>query len=238
VTPAGQLAADGFALVRGVYSLEDCHRLGRELLAVLAACKDEASALRRNGVVYGARNLLHLFPAASELWRRPALENVLLEVLGPKCGLVRGLFFDKPPGANWSLPWHRDFTIAVHEHGPIGGAFCNPTTKAGVPHVEAPDEVLRQMLTLRIHLDAVTTDNGPLEVLPGSHANRDANPNREPVRILAAAGDVLAMRPLLMHASGESVPGGPPHRRVIHLEFVGSDVLPVGYRWYWFFPVA
>ena len=238
MTPAGQLAADGFALVRGVYSLEDCHRLGRELLTVLAACKEEASALRRNGVVYGARNLLGLLPTASELWRRTALENVLLEVLGPKCGLVRGLFFDKPPGANWSLPWHRDLTISVQEHGPIGGAFRSSTTKAGVPHVEAPDEVLRQMLTLRIHLDAVTTDNGPLEVLPGSHANRDANPNREPVRILAAAGDVLAMRPLLMHASDEPSPGKESHRRVIHLEFAANAELSEGYRWHRFVPIA
>jgi ectoine hydroxylase-related dioxygenase (phytanoyl-CoA dioxygenase family) len=94
------------------------------------------------------------------------------------------------------------------------------------------------MITLRIHLDPATPDNGPLEVIPGSHASRDTNPNCEDVRILAAAGDVLAMRPLLLHASGESSPVSPSHRRVIHLEFAGEPTLPEGYRWHQFVPIA
>jgi ectoine hydroxylase-related dioxygenase (phytanoyl-CoA dioxygenase family) len=234
-----QLAADGFAMLRGVYAEQECHRFREELTAVLAACADEAWALRRgNGIVYGARNLLELFPRAEKLWRKPAITELLQEVLGANGGLVRGLFFDKPPLASWSLPWHRDLTIAVQVHGSIGGDFRNPTTKAGVPHVEAPDEVLRQMLTLRIHLDSATADNGPLEVIPGSHASRDANPNRDAVPILAAGGDVLAMRPLILHASGESTPSAARHRRVIHLEFAADTQLPEGYRWYRFVPIA
>jgi ectoine hydroxylase-related dioxygenase (phytanoyl-CoA dioxygenase family) len=38
-----------------------------------------------------------------------------------------------------------------------------------VPHVEAPEEVLREMVTAGIHLDEVTDENGPLKVVPGSH---------------------------------------------------------------------
>lgn len=238
MTAAEQLGVDGFALLRGVYTPHECRQLGEELLAVLSASSDEAAALRRGNVVYGARNLLDLFPPALELWRRPALVELLLDTLGPVCGLVRGLFFDKPPRASWSLPWHRDLTIAVGEHGMIGGEFRNPTTKAGVRHLEAPDTILRKMITLRIHLDPATPDNGPLEVIPGSHASRDTNPNCEAVRILAAAGDVLAMRPLLLHASGESSPVSPSHRRVIHLEFAGEPTLPEGYRWHQFVPIA
>jgi ectoine hydroxylase-related dioxygenase (phytanoyl-CoA dioxygenase family) len=102
--------------------------------------------------------------------------------------------------------------------------------KAGVPHVEAPDEVLQHMLTLRIHLDDATEENGPLVVLPGSHTSRDAPATRPAVAILAAAGDVLAMRPLLAHCSGASRASS--HRRVIHLEFAGSRELPDGYAWH------
>jgi ectoine hydroxylase-related dioxygenase (phytanoyl-CoA dioxygenase family) len=111
--------------------------------------------------------------------------------------------------------------------------------KAGVPHVEAPDEVLRQMLTLRIHLDEVTAENGPLQVLPGTHTGRcAATPFRPPVTILADAGDVLAMRPLLSHASGVSQPGNSRHRRVVHLEFAAQRELSDGYRWHQFLPVV
>jgi len=221
----------GFTTVAAVYSVEECRKIASQIQAALEACDDEASSLRRaNGAIYGARNLLDLFPPAKDLWWRPPLVELLLSFRGPTFGLVRGLYFDKPPHGSWSLLWHRDLTIAVQEHGPVGGMSRNPTTKAGVPHVEAPDEVLRQMLTLRIHLDAATPENGPLQVVPGSHVGRDANPNCEPVPILVKAGDVLAMRPLQLHSSGESQ-AGTMHRRVVHLEFAASPTLPDGYRW-------
>jgi len=220
---APSIEADGWAITPGVYDAGECYDIAERLTAALASLR------RANGAIYGERNLLDLFPDVMRLWRRPPLLDVLFGVLGPDCGLVRGLFFDKPPEGSWSLPWHRDLTIAVREHRP-SDLFRNPTTKAGVPHVEAPDVVLRQMLTLRIHLDDATPDNGPLQIVPGSHTGRDAPAERTPVTILAQAGDVLAMRPLLLHASGESrCPAS--HRRVIHLEFAGCETLPDGYRW-------
>ena len=89
------------------------------------------------GSAYGARNLLEIWPEVVEFMRIPTLAGPLVKILGPQGGLVRGLYFDKPPGATWSLPWHRDLTIAVKQHGPLGH-FKKPTIKAGVPHVEAP----------------------------------------------------------------------------------------------------
>ena len=82
--------------------------------------------------------------------------------------------------------------------------FSRPTQKAGVPHVIASDELLRQMLTLRIHLDEVTDENGPLRVIPQSHISSDSVGLGvdHAVTIYASAGDVLAMRPLISHASG------------------------------------
>ena len=178
-----------------------------------------------------------MFPAAADLWRKPRLIELLTQALGPQFGLVRGLYFDKPPASTWSLPWHQDLTIAVRDHSLPSERFRNRTVKAGVPHVEAPDDVLRQMLTLRIHLDDATAENGPLQVLPGSHVGRDAPAASPPVTIFAAAGDVLAMRPLLSHASGVSHPDSQQHRRVIHLEFAGCRELPDGYQWHQFVPV-
>jgi ectoine hydroxylase-related dioxygenase (phytanoyl-CoA dioxygenase family) len=90
------------------------------------------------------------------------------------------------------------------------------------------------MLTLRIHLDDVTEENGPLQVLPGTHARCARSSARAPVAILAKAGDVLAMRPLLSHCSGVSNPETSRHRRVIHLEFAAIRELPDGYQWYEF----
>jgi hypothetical protein len=231
-----EIADGGFAIVRGVFTAGDCERLARDVGTALAACQDESTSLRRaNGAIYGARNLLAVYPAARTLWQQPPLVELLVAVLGPAYGLVRGLYFDKPPDSAWSLPWHQDLTIAVVDHSLPSEQFRNRTVKAGVPHVEAPDEVLKQMLTLRIHLDDATEENGPLKVLPRSHVGRDANPPyRPPVIILASAGDVLAMRPLLVHSSGVPHTGTQLHRRVIHLEFATSPELPDGYRWHQF----
>jgi ectoine hydroxylase-related dioxygenase (phytanoyl-CoA dioxygenase family) len=91
------------------------------------------------------------------------------------------------------------------------------------------------MLTFRIHLDSMDDQNGPLSVIPGSHCIDDENSNAPPTVIHAAAGDVMAMRPLLVHASSASQPGSERHRRIIHLELASSSELPDGYEWerYW-----
>lgn len=229
---------DGFTLVEAVFDSAECDRLTRELEAALVVCSDERVVLRRaNRAIFGARNLLTVFPQAALLWRKQPLIDVLVSVLGGQCGLVRGLYFDKPPESTWSLPWHQDRTIAVQDHALPSERFRNRTTKGGVPHVEAPDELLRQMLTLRIHLDEVTEENGPLQVLPGTHTGGATASARPPAAILAKAGDVLAMRPLLSHCSGVSKAETNRHRRVIHLEFAAMRELPDGYQWHEYLPL-
>lgn len=176
--------------------------------------------------------------AVAEVWRRAPLLELLTAVLGPERGLVRALYFDKPPDRTWSLPWHKDLTIAVRDNTLASAEFARPTTKAGVPHVEAPCDLLQRMLTLRIHLDDVTDENGPLHVVPGSHAGGKsaAASERPPVAVHARAGDVLVMRPLVSHSSGSSLAGCRRHRRILHLEFAGQRVLPDGYAWHRFEP--
>jgi ectoine hydroxylase-related dioxygenase (phytanoyl-CoA dioxygenase family) len=147
---------------------------------------------------------------------------------------VRALFFDKPPERTWNLPWHKDTSIAVKDHSLNSTSFSRPTTKAGLPHVIASDEVLHQMLTLRIHLDEVTDENGPLRVIPNSHVSKDSTGIGidRAVTIHAKVVDVLAMRPLITHASGSSLEGTRRHRRVLHLEFSSTENLPDSYQWH------
>src|SRR5262249_21688283 len=111
------------------------------------------------------------------------------------------------------------------------------TEKAGVPHVQPPVQVLQNMLAVRVHLDDCGPDNGPLRVLPGSHAGElspagiaDWIARTEPVTCVARAGDVLAFRPLLLHASSRAVT--PQHRRVVQIEFAAGP-LPGGLAWRW-----
>jgi hypothetical protein len=233
-----ELDQHGIALLAAVYDTSAVGAIGTALEMAFAADRSEAVRRSESGCVFAARNILSLWPAAAVVWRQPSLFGAIRMALGPSFGLVRGLFFDKPPEHTWSLPWHKDLTIAVREHRPPNEQFSKPTTKVGVPHVEAPVEVLEHMLTARIHLDQATEENGVLYVVPGSHRLGKAMPadDHGAVPVIAAAGDVLLMRPLVAHCSGSSAEGTALHRRVLHLEFAASQELPGGYHWQEFIP--
>ncbi len=119
---------------------------------------------------------------------------------------------------------------------PIAKSFW----KAGVPHVIACDDVLRRMLTLRVHFDEVTDENGPLRVIPGSHVSSSSEGvgSDQAVTIHASAGDVLVMRPLISHCSEASSPGTRRHRRILHLEFSADETLADGFQWNEYVPLA
>lgn len=62
--------------------------------------------------------------------------------MGPACFAVRALLFDKTPEANWKVVWHQDITIAVRVRAEVAG-FATWSEKGGVPHVQAPVELLQ-----------------------------------------------------------------------------------------------
>ena len=230
-----RISDEGFVVIPRVFSSSELDELIAALDAVLHRDEVTEGPIRdRTGTVYAGRNLLSLFEPARTLWRRSPLLELLHEVLGTDAGLVRGLFFDKPPERTWSLPWHKDMTLAVRDHAVTSAALSKPTLKAGVPHVEGSREVLDAMLTLRIHLDDVTEENGPLQVFPRSHhtGKTPAAPDESATTILAQRGDVLAIRPLVTHRSISSAPGTTQHRRVLHLEFSGQRTLPDSVEWH------
>jgi hypothetical protein len=232
-----QIERDGYTLLPEVFSAAEVEAM----LAGLGTALESGSGdgvLSQGGGIYAARNVLHLWPRAADVWRRPVLLRTLTGVLGPEFGLVRVLFFDKPPEQSWALPWHKDLTIGVRDNRLPSSRFCKPTRKAGVAHVEAPVELLEAMLTARIHLDDVTEENGPLKVVPGSHRHAKLLELGEalPHTVLAARGDVLLMRPLLAHCSNRSYPETRRRRRILHLEFAAMPELPDGYAWHTYLP--
>ena len=234
-----QLTFDGYAMLPKAFTPSEIAAARRDCAAALADGSAASSVLAGSvGPAYGARNLLRLWPEVVALLRTATLAASILRVLGPQAGAVRGLYFDKPPGNSWALPWHRDLTVAVKEHGPLD-LFKKPTIKAGVPHVQAPVGLLATMLSVRIHLDAVTDRNGPLRVVPGSHAPEQAirMGDREPLVLHCEAGDVLLIRPLLLHASGHSEPDHRDHRRIVHLELAPTPHLADGYEWHDFIQI-
>ena len=106
--------------------------------------------------------------------------------------------------------------------------------KDGISYAHAPASVLCQVLALRVHLDESNSDNGPLRVLSGTHVKGVLTDEaiEKLVRHISATdclvpqGGVLAMRPLIVHASSKSHSQIP--RRVVHIEYAGCRSFPAG----------
>jgi ectoine hydroxylase-related dioxygenase (phytanoyl-CoA dioxygenase family) len=148
---------------------------------------------------------------------------------------VRVLAFDKTPDANWHLPWHQDRVIAVKERADVPG-FGNWTVKNGQHHVEAPADLLATMFNLRLHIDDCDATNGALKVVPGSHERgrltdaevRDTARQGRAITCPVAAGGILAMKALTIHASDAS--STPRRRRVLHVDYCAGE-LPKALDW-------
>ena len=228
------------ASLRDGFSEDGCSLLpsvDTEIVSALKAALEEAdfAGRQRHGAVYAIRNLLEAVPAVAEFARSAQILEIVRAALGPECFPVRGLLFDKSASANWSVPWHQDISIAVRERKDVEG-FGAWTIKEGVQHVQPPTSVLDSMVTVRLHLDPCGSANGPLRVIPGSHRYGrlsaaqidDLRQRFTPRDITAESGQILLMRPLLLHSS--SIAGDPGRRRVIHIEYA-SGPLPGGLEW-------
>jgi ectoine hydroxylase-related dioxygenase (phytanoyl-CoA dioxygenase family) len=226
---ADGVARDGFAIIPHVLAPEQVTGL-----QAVAAGADWARSTRGDAV-FGARNTLAV-PEIARIAREPAIMAIVDACTGANTRPVRGIFFDKTPGANWPVAWHQDLTLAVAVRHEVEG-WTHWSIKSGVPHVQPPVEMLERMITLRIHLDDNDAENGPLRVLPGSHRlGRVSGDRIAGLRVkisehvcLGAAGSVLAMKPLILHAS--SAAKSPRHRRTIHIEYVPEDFLPAPLQW-------
>jgi hypothetical protein len=135
----------------------------------------------------------------------PGLDELATRLTGGPMRLARIIALDKSPDANWFVPWHQDRAADGAERSVVD---------------------LERMIALRIHLDDCCEDHGPLEVLAGSHVHGRATAadiatlekNHPALLCLAARGDIVAIRPLLVHRSQRA--RLPSRRRVLHVEYV------------------
>ena len=220
------VARDGYCIIPDVIGTAEVSRLTESVQRV----SQPLSVRERNSRTYAIRNLLALVPQVRELACSRAVLGLVEPLLGPRARVVRGLLFDKTPDANWKVGWHQDLSIAVRQRVDLPG-FGPWSVKADVTHVQPPISVLENMLTVRLHLDECGPESGPLNVLPGSHAQGVLDPAavdrwsaRRRVGCHVPAGGALLMRPLLLHASSSAT--RPGHRRVIHLEYAAAQLPP------------
>ncbi len=218
-----EIDGTGFALLHEVLSTE---LIERKL--------EEIERLSPNRSRAGVRHVLGLNPVL-EVARCPQLIGVACEVLGMDAIPFRATLFEKTLAANWLVVWHQDTTLPLRERQELRG-WGPWSIKEGITYAHAPSTTLSQVLALRIHFDDSTSTNGPLRVLPGTHELgilsddqiHDLSKQITPVDCVAPKGGVVAMRPLVVHASSKSQVEMP--RRVLHIEYAASDSIAAPLR--------
>jgi ectoine hydroxylase-related dioxygenase (phytanoyl-CoA dioxygenase family) len=182
----------------------------------------------------GVRHAMKV-PAVAALSQNPRLLGTARDALGVDAFPFRATLFDKSPTANWLVVWHQDTALPLQERREIPG-WGPWSVKDGVNYAHAPANTLSQVLALRLHLDDSTLENGPLRVLPSTHTLgvlsdeelHDLSTRIPAADCLVPGGGILAMRPLIVHASSKSQSAAP--RRVLHIEYASSMNVAEGLR--------
>jgi ectoine hydroxylase-related dioxygenase (phytanoyl-CoA dioxygenase family) len=214
-------ASDGFALISHVLTQADCDTVAAEL--------DRAPADSP-----GTRCLLsHAWcgSLAGQLCQHPSISSLI----PPGWVAAQCTYFEKSLARNWLVSVHQDLSIPVSErveHPSLSGW----SEKEGSLYVQAPVDLLQQLVAVRLHIDPCGPDDGPLRVVPRSHllgrldAEEAARARRATTEVncLAAPGAALVLRPLVLHSSSKLK--GNSRRRVLHFLF-GPRSLPHGLRW-------
>jgi hypothetical protein len=213
--------AYGFAVLPDVVSAPALHGI----LASLSKERDD-----------GVRSRMWL----AERWCQDLARSLrshpgIAEIVPPTWVAVQCTLFEKSPCRNWLVSLHQDLSIPVRErvsNGELSGWSC----KDGVLFVQPPPRVLESLVALRVHLDDCGPQMGALRAVPGSHRFGRLDGSRAAAlrdeygetTLTASRRGVLAMRPLLLHASSKATV--PSLRRVLHFVF-GPPSLPLGLTW-------
>ena len=214
-------ATHGFALVPDVLAGEECEAIAARV-AEAAACSA------------GTRCLLPqawCSALANRLRRHPSLAAFIPSgFVAAQC-----TYFEKSLSRNWLVAVHQDLGI------PVASRVSHPglhgwSQKEGSLFVQAPIELLQELVAVRLNIDDCTPADGPLRVVAGTHLRGRIEPEAAAVarqtqaEVVCAGprGTALVMRPLLLHASSKAT--GTSKRRVLHLLF-GPSKLPHGLRW-------
>lgn len=136
-------------------------------------------------------------PAFYEAMASSAMTQMVTDLIGPNVKFHHSKINSKLPGGHTAVKWHQDFPFTPHSN----------------------DDVVTALLMV----DEVTEENGPLDVLPGSHTGPihglwhggiftgaveesiAQQSQRDSVRCIGKAGSVCLMHTRLLHGSAPNL---------------------------------
>ncbi|NJM80413.1 MAG: phytanoyl-CoA dioxygenase family protein [Flavobacterium sp.] len=225
-----EVETNGYTVIDAVFSSNEIEAIRKEIDRESNSSKE---TFRKTKDLFAIRQFLKEIPSVEGMLFNTTLKNILEDFFGKNYFLVKSIYFDKPEESNWFVAYHQDLTISVNKKLEIDG-FSNWTIKQNQFSVQPNKQILKNMVSIRIHLDDTNEENGALKIIPKSHEEGIVRldtfdfKNHEEICCNVQKGGIMIMKPLLFHASSKTTNN--ERRRVIHLEFSNSN-LPKELSW-------
>ncbi len=217
------LQARGVALVPAALHEDQL----RFLLSAMRLDEARGAVRHRSGQTYGVRALLAACPELAAHLELLLITQFASEASGRRLFPIDAIFFDKHAEANWAVPAHQDVVVPVPS-GIDDNLVRRQRVRDGLTYAEPPESVLTALLAVRIHFNVSDENSGGLYVVPGSHLRgrvRETEISHLPIDAYepcsAGPGDLLLMKPLVIHRSGTSTRS--THRRALHILYAPVD---------------
>lgn len=224
-----QLENDGFIRIKAVFSKEQI----ADILQIIEQADTSRKTFRKSADLFAIRQFLKEVPGIYEQLFNNDFKTLIDQLFGKNYFVVKSIYFDKPEQSNWFVSYHQDLTISVDRKTDLEG-YGMWTVKQDQFAVQPPLAILRQIFTVRIHLDDTDENNGALKVVNGAHLKGIYRPEdidwtkEKETTCSVPAGGIMIMKPLLLHSSSRTTNN--QKRRVIHIEFCNQE-LPSALNW-------
>jgi len=224
-----EISDKGFTIINGVFSEEEIN----QIINVIDSINTSKETFRKSEDLFAIRQFLKEVPESRQFIFNDNIKKIINEIFEENYFVVKSIYFDKPKKSNWYVAYHQDLTISVDKKLDLNG-FGPWTTKQNQFAVQPPINYLKNIFTIRIHLDDTDENNGALKVIPNSHSKEIYRPetidwNVETEEICSVnKGGIMIMKPLILHGSNRTTNN--KKRRVIHIEFSNME-LPEEINW-------
>jgi len=224
-----EISHKGFTIINDVFSEKEIN----QIIDVINSIDTSKENFRKSEDLFAIRQFLKEVPESHQFIFNDNIRKIINEIFGNNYFVVKSIYFDKPEKSNWYVSYHQDLTISVDKKLDLKG-FGPWTTKQNQFAVQPPIDYLKNIFTIRIHLDDTDENNGALKVVPNSHSKEIYRPetidwNVEIEEICSVnKGGIMIMKPLILHGSNRTT--NHQKRRVIHIEFSNME-LPEEINW-------
>ncbi|TKC55956.1 phytanoyl-CoA dioxygenase family protein [Pedobacter hiemivivus] len=218
-----QIKDAGFVTINNVFSDGEIEKI----LELINQADTSRKTFRKSADLFAIRQFLKEVPEIGKLILNDEFKLLIHNLFGSDYFVVKSIYFDKPEQSNWFVSYHQDLTISVDTKVELDD-YSKWTVNQDQFSVQPPLDILKQIYTVRIHLDDTDENNGALKVVPGSHLKgvyraEDIDWSNETEYICdVPKGGVMIMKPLLLHSSSRTTNNN--KRRVIHIEFCNQEL--------------